>query len=265
VPFDFHHECKGMKFQNISKMISLISPDLEKQGYFVAHPDGSMVKLQQSVVRTNCIDCLDRTNVAQAALARRALLLSLKDLTILEATAVLESSPEFDRMLKNVWADNADAVSFLYSGTGALKTDFTRLGKRTMMGAAQDGVNSLLRYVRNNYMDGFRQDAIDLFLGNFRVRPSDPSPFQRLDNNDDAIRRILVPALLLLAVMMLVVSVAIPTESWTTKLFYLVFWAGISFLCHQAILKYSQIYVDVPRLFNPLTGRNLRPDHHKEA
>ena len=33
----------------------------------------------------------------------------------------------FERVFKNVWADNADVISKLYSGTGALKTDFTRL------------------------------------------------------------------------------------------------------------------------------------------
>jgi hypothetical protein len=29
-------------------------------------------------------------------------------------------------MRKNLWADNADAISMQYSGTGALKTDYTR-------------------------------------------------------------------------------------------------------------------------------------------
>ncbi len=29
--------------------------------------------------------------------------------------------------------------------------------------------NSLLRYYKNNFSDGFRQDAIDFFLGNYKV------------------------------------------------------------------------------------------------
>ncbi len=41
-------------------------------------------------------------------------------------------SPEFASAYKNAWADNADHLSFLYSGTGALKTDYTRTGKRTV-------------------------------------------------------------------------------------------------------------------------------------
>ena len=64
-----------------------------------------------------------------------------------------------------VWADNADFISLQYAGTGALKTDFTRTGKRSMWGLMADGWNSMIRYYKNNFTDGFRQDAIDLFLG----------------------------------------------------------------------------------------------------
>jgi hypothetical protein len=57
-------------------------------------------------------------------------------------------------------------MSIQYAGTGALKSDFTRCGKRTTYGMARDGVNSLTRYILNNFYDGFRQDSIDLFLCN---------------------------------------------------------------------------------------------------
>lgn len=69
---------------------------------------------------------------------------------------------------RTVWADNADAVSKAYSGTGALKTDFTRFGVRSNRGALQDGVNSAVRYLKNNFFDGPRQDAYDLVTGSWR-------------------------------------------------------------------------------------------------
>jgi hypothetical protein len=56
-----------------------------------------------------------------------------------------------------VWADHANEISISYSGTGALKTDFTRTGTRTLKGALQDGYKSLARYIRNNFFDGPRQ------------------------------------------------------------------------------------------------------------
>jgi hypothetical protein len=52
-----------------------------------------------------------------------------------------------------------------------LKTDFTRLGVRTKQGALQDLNNSITRYCLNNFSDGPRQDAFDLFLGTYL--PSD--------------------------------------------------------------------------------------------
>jgi hypothetical protein len=74
----------------------------------------------------------------------------------------------------SVWADNADIISLQYAGTGALKTDYTRFylngnkykrllyyfsrtGQRSIMGLLKDGYNSCMRYVLNNFFDGFRQ------------------------------------------------------------------------------------------------------------
>ena len=45
-------------------------------------------------------------------------------------------------------ADNGDECSKQYAGTGALKTDFTRVGKRTVNGALADGVNAVTRYFK---------------------------------------------------------------------------------------------------------------------
>lgn len=56
-----------------------------------------------------------------------------------------------------VWSDHADFISRAYAGTGALKTDFTRTGKRTRAGAFDDLKKSVMRYFKNNYFDGARQ------------------------------------------------------------------------------------------------------------
>ena len=41
--------------------------------YFMEDSSGTVVSVQQGVFRTNCIDCLDRTNVVQSMLAHRSL------------------------------------------------------------------------------------------------------------------------------------------------------------------------------------------------
>src|SRR5690349_9384069 len=43
--------------------------------YFCASKDGNVQKNQTGVFRTNCIDCLDRTNVVQSLLGKRMLLI----------------------------------------------------------------------------------------------------------------------------------------------------------------------------------------------
>lgn len=48
-------------------------------------------------------------------------------------------------------------MSTAYAGTGALKSDYTRTGKRSREGMLQDGYNSVMRYIKNNFFDGDRQ------------------------------------------------------------------------------------------------------------
>ena len=69
------------------------------------------------------------------------------------------------KFIRVVWADHADAISKAYSGTGALKTDFTRTGKRTKKGALDDLYKSVVRYLKNNFFDGARQDGFDIVTG----------------------------------------------------------------------------------------------------
>ncbi|KAJ3374956.1 hypothetical protein GGF31_005678 [Allomyces arbusculus] len=172
IHFDFHEECKKMRYDRISLLVDQIRPDVDHQKYFAAttSPQGTKIQhVQRGVVRTNCIDCLDRTNVVQSVLAKHVLVEQLVDLGVLRSGETVDPSSEFEKTFKNMWADNADVVSVLYSGTGALKTDYTRTGTRTNAGLLQDGYNSVVRYVKNNFLDGTRQDAYDLFLGNATI------------------------------------------------------------------------------------------------
>ena len=128
--FDFHHECRNMRWDRLSILMDRLSQDQESLGYFL-YRDGVVLLEQDGIFRTNCIDCLDRTNVVQSMLARRHLQSALTKMSILQTGQKIEDQHAFETLYKNMWADNADIVSTQYSGTGALKTDFTRTGKRT--------------------------------------------------------------------------------------------------------------------------------------
>ena len=172
VYFDFHNETKGLKWHRAQLLLDQLKEGVLRGQYFrgVDMPADTQGRLdvrnqQAAVVRTNCMDCLDRTNVVQTMLARFVLTTQLTDLGILNPGESADDDSAFASLFRNIWADNADVVSKSYSGTGALKTDFTRTGERTRAGMAQDLNNSLTRYVKNNFGDGPRQDAFDLFHG----------------------------------------------------------------------------------------------------
>ncbi|KAL2315401.1 Inositol polyphosphate phosphatase [Schizosaccharomyces pombe] len=167
--FDFHKECSHMRWDRVSLLLNEIQPELEEQGYTTLDTQKYRVLSRQNgVVRSNCMDCLDRTNVVQSCIGRWVLTNQLRKCGIIGATHPLRSVIPLDNIFCNIWSDNADYISLSYSGTGALKTDFTRTGIRTRKGAFNDFVNSAKRYILNNFYDGARQDAYDLVLGQFR-------------------------------------------------------------------------------------------------
>ncbi|XP_022899829.1 phosphatidylinositol-3-phosphatase SAC1 [Onthophagus taurus] len=239
-PFDFHAECRHMRWDRLSILIDRLQFEQEEMGYFLMMRDGSLVSMQDGVFRTNCIDCLDRTNVVQSLLAHRSLTAMLKKLNILKPNENVENHGSFESLFKNVWADNADFISVQYSGTGALKTDYTRTGKRTKAGLLRDGVNSLTRYYKNNFTDGYRQDALDLFHGLADLR----SPL----TVDRGWRYITFPSVLLVAVAMFVTCAIIPPEYSTESLLFLLFWGSMVFATGHTILRYGHEFVDKPRL-----------------
>ena len=66
-----------------------------------------------------------------------------------------------------IWADHGDDISRQYAGTGALKSGFTRTGKRTTWGLLDDGIKSVTRYYLNTFRDGQKQDAFDFVTGSY--------------------------------------------------------------------------------------------------
>jgi len=176
--FDFHKECKGGRTDKLNNLLADLIADVDAESYCsCVLRDGHALNAepvnvgssQKGIFRTNCVDNLDRTNVVQSMIAKHVLKAQLRSEHLLgylpdgiDGDSL--GSEELEFIYKNLWADNADAVSTQYSGTGALKTDITRTGKRTMRGLANDGINSCMRYVKNNFYDGDLQDAYNYFL-----------------------------------------------------------------------------------------------------
>ncbi|EDV39515.2 uncharacterized protein Dana_GF24443, isoform A [Drosophila ananassae] len=255
--FDFHHECRKMRWDRLNVLIDRLAHEQDDFGYYHVFDDGKLVSTQTGVFRTNCIDCLDRTNVVQSMLARRSLTAVLQKMGVLHVgQRVEQASQSFEARFKGVWADNADLVSLQYSGTGALKTDFTRTGKRTKAGALQDGKNSLMRYYLNNFADGQRQDGIDLFLGKYLINDNEgravPSPLE----SKRGWRFFAFPSVLIMAVTMFMVTMVYPAEFNTENLLLMLFWGAMIAVSATGIMHYGIEFVQWPRLFPPLSFRD---------
>ena len=119
--FDFN-AVTGGDFRLANNIRPLLAPSAEEFRYALEDLDTKSVVLEQvGVFRTNCLDCLDRTNVIQGIISQIAidLFLDHRDQIVGE---------DFWNVHGNLWADAGDALSKIYAGTGALKSSFTRTG-----------------------------------------------------------------------------------------------------------------------------------------
>eukprot|EP00079_Xenopus_tropicalis_P031377 XP_017945148.1 PREDICTED: phosphatidylinositide phosphatase SAC2 [Xenopus tropicalis] len=162
VTFDFHEHCRGMKFENVQTLTDAISDIIVDMKWCWVDQAGVICK-QEGIFRVNCMDCLDRTNVVQAAVARVIMEHQLKKLGVMPPEQPLPM--KCYRLYQIMWANNGDSISRQYAGTAALKGDFTRTGERKLAGVMKDGVNSANRYYLNRFKDAYRQAVIDLMQG----------------------------------------------------------------------------------------------------
>uniref|UniRef100_A0A3B4GB73 Phosphatidylinositide phosphatase SAC1-A-like n=1 Tax=Pundamilia nyererei TaxID=303518 RepID=A0A3B4GB73_9CICH len=245
IAFDFHKECSHMRWHRLQILLDMVAEMQDDFGYFLVDADGKVLLNQEGTFRSNCMDCLDRTNVIQSLLARRSLQSQLQRMGVLHIGQRIEEQTDFEKMYKNAWADNADACAKQYAGTGALKTDFTRTGKRTHWGLLMDGWNSMIRYYKNNFSDGFRQDSIDLFLGNYAVDEADWTTPLR-DPKDW--KFLTLPIIMVVAFSMCIICLLMAGDTWAETLAYVLFWGTASAVTGGLILFYGRDFVDAPKL-----------------
>ncbi len=177
--FPMNKWCKKMNYTNIEILVDRVRLPLVNSGWFVAEGEVPSLlskgtlrvsKIQTGAARVSCLDSLDRTNLTCSIFARYMIPYQVQSIShglpavqVLPATGV---SPNEVRdpvaatrkaledgytLLTNLWADSGDSISLMYAGTGALKADVTRTGKRQVIqGSYNDGLNSLTRYYLNN-------------------------------------------------------------------------------------------------------------------
>ncbi|KAL9242216.1 hypothetical protein vseg_016237 [Gypsophila vaccaria] len=130
---------------------------------------------QNGVLRTNCIDCIDRTNVAQFAYGLAALGRQLHTLGMLHVPRIDLDNPLADELM-GFYENMGDTLAHQYGGSAAHNKIFSR--KRGQWKAAtqsQEFFRTLQRYYSNVYMDAEKQNAINVFLGHFQPQNGKPA------------------------------------------------------------------------------------------
>lgn len=98
--FDFHRICGHIHFERLSILYDQMSDFLNKNRYLLLNEKGEKIEEQTGIVRTNCIDCLDRTNVTQSMIGRKMLEFQLRRIGIFGAEETISAHPNFDENFK---------------------------------------------------------------------------------------------------------------------------------------------------------------------
>ncbi|XP_022721644.1 phosphoinositide phosphatase SAC2-like isoform X3 [Durio zibethinus] len=130
---------------------------------------------QTGVLRTNCIDCLDRTNVAQYSYGLMALGRQLHAMGFIDTQTIDQNSPLAEDLIR-VYETMGDTLAQQYGGSAAHNKIFCqRRGQWKAATQSQEFFRTLQRYYSNAYMDAEKQSAINLFLGHFQPQQGKPA------------------------------------------------------------------------------------------
>ncbi|EKM74897.1 hypothetical protein AGABI1DRAFT_132740 [Agaricus bisporus var. burnettii JB137-S8] len=136
----------------------------------VCSPRGSVppwrnkILLQNGICRTNCVDCLDRTNAAQFVFGKRAFGHQLYALGIIDSPNLDFDSDAVD-MLTEMYHDHGDTIALQYTGSALVNRVETYRRLPHWNSHSRDIIENIRRFYTNSLLDADKQAAIDLFLG----------------------------------------------------------------------------------------------------
>ncbi|KAH7716085.1 polyphosphoinositide phosphatase [Aphelenchoides avenae] len=158
--------------QVLQRLGQLGTRSITKNGWFQRNinlstaPDGSMI-LQHGISRTNCVDCLDRTNVAQFGIGKVALGCQLHAMGYVEDPNVPITS-ELCRVFEELFDEHGDTMAWQYAGSQLVHSIKTYKKISAFQERSRDVIQTISRYYSNTFSDYEKQNGINVFLGVFR-------------------------------------------------------------------------------------------------
>ncbi|XP_072938550.1 synaptojanin-1 [Epargyreus clarus] len=149
--FDYHQEVRASSIETaLSRFKKIIEKCYDDISIFSAK-GVDIYNVQKGVIRTNCLDCLDRTNSIQTFIGLEMLSIQLM---LLQCIDKKQNVNRFEEVFKQMWINNGNEISKIYAGTGAIQG-----GSKLI-----DGARSAARTIQNNLLDNSKQEAIDILL-----------------------------------------------------------------------------------------------------
>lgn len=166
-PYDFHAKVRSFGHdvvrQDFGGRLAPIVDARDRFGFTVIDRiSGEKHREQSGVFRVNCMDCLDRTNYVEDVLSSLAIAAFLSEANVSDRPI---PPTMFASSHRELWADNGDALSKIYAGTGALNTSVTRSGKKSLASLFSDASKSVGRAIQATFGDQEKQASIEMFLG----------------------------------------------------------------------------------------------------
>ncbi|KAI5832780.1 hypothetical protein K523DRAFT_297593, partial [Schizophyllum commune Tattone D] len=127
-------------------------------------PWRSSIALQNGICRTNCVDCLDRTNAAQFVFGKRALGHQLYALGVVD-NPNLSFDSDAVNMLTEMYHDHGDTIALQYTGSALVNRVETYRRMPHWNSHSRDIIENIRRFYTNSLLDADKQTAINLFLG----------------------------------------------------------------------------------------------------
>lgn len=165
--------------QDVIGYLEKIADDtMESTGFFqsgISSDPAADVKYsrQEGVLRTNCIDCLDRTNAAQFLMGKCALGHQLYALGVI-ASPKIDFDSDAVNIFTEMYHDHGDTIALQYGGSHLVNTMETYRKINQWTSHPRDMIESIRRFYANAFSDADKQDAINLFLGNFVTKDGQP-------------------------------------------------------------------------------------------
>lgn len=221
---DFHAHVSGeeqvfdQELDKLARHVAEVAGDfghLDATGQLDRSSGGGLRRLQKGIIRTNCFDCLDRTNILQQQVVWQWLAAYLSapeyglgSLTQRNKAGVAskhpagagsvgpgglgnlfaafgemlsdapggDTRPPLQSLVREMWADLGDALSEQYTGTASTMGAALRQGGQTTLAMLEKGWLSVNRAYCAHFADGARQAALDLLLGKHRLPRAPGAP-----------------------------------------------------------------------------------------